>query len=378
MRPEKIYQKAIKTIEKQGRMLLSLSQKALLNSSKKVALAPGTLVYVGEERHEAPQISLISYNADHLEEKVLGDIKEAFSYKAKEDVTWVNIDGVHQVSLIEEIGNHYNIHPLVLEDIVHTNQRPKVEEHDHYLYIILKMFYPGSGEKGITCEQVSLLVGKNFVISFQEKPGDVFGLLRNRIKAGKGRIRIGGADYLAYAIIDAIVDHYFVVLERTGEALERLEDEINHKPETSTLSAVHRVKRELMFLRKSIWPLREVVNQLSKNDFDLIQEETLPYLKDVYDHTIQVVETIESFRDTAGGLQDLYMTVMSNRMNEVMKVLTIIATLFIPPTFIAGIYGMNFEHMPELHVQTGYFFVLGIMVTSIVGMLIYFKCKKWF
>lgn len=371
------YLEKINQLSSTGRKLLNLPARLMTPPQKKPALPPGTLIYVGKERTDPARVSLISYDEENFAEKEISDIQECLETRNRQKTTWINVDGVHQIDLIEKIGTHFGIHPLVLEDVVQTNQRPKLEEHSGYLYLIVKMFYFRGGETTLQCEQISLLLGKSFMISFQEHRGDVFDSVRQRIKNGNGRIRKCGADYLVYALIDAIVDHYFVVIEQLGDRLDRLEEQVNLNADPSVLSEVHRMKREVIFMRKSVWPLREVVNTLHKNDFSLVRDETKLYLKDVYDHTIQVVETIETHYDMISGLQDLYLSMVSNRMNEVMKVLTVIATVFIPPTFLAGVYGMNFDHMPELHTAWGYFVVLCVMGLSILGMLFYFRKKKW-
>ena len=304
-------------------------------------------------------------------------MKNVSPFKDKPTVTWINIDGLQEVGIIEKIGAHFGIHPLVLEDILHTGQRPKAEDLGDYLFVVLRMLYYDEREDVMISEQVSLLLGPNYVISFQERGGDVFNPIRERIRNSKGHIRKGGADYLAYALLDAIVDHYFVILEKLGEKIESLEEELVTNPTPETLQTIHTLKRELIFLRKSVWPLREVISGLEREASPLITEPTGIYLRDVYDHTIQVIDTIETYRDMVSGMLDIYLSSVSNRMNEVMKVLTIIATIFIPLTFIAGIYGMNFKYMPELEWHWGYFLVLLVMTIIIAFMVFHFKRKKW-
>jgi len=284
---------------------------------------------------------------------------------------------LHELDLIESLGRHFKIHPLVLEDIVNTGQRPKMEGFEDYLFLVLKMLNYDEKTNEIRTEQVSLVIGKYFVISFQEREGDVFNQVRERIRKSKGKIRKRGSDYLAYALMDAVVDNYFIVLEKMGEKTEDLEQELLTKPSSETLQAIHSLKRKLILLRKSVWPLREAVSGLTRGDSKLIKDSTIVYLRDVYDHTIQVIDTIETLRDTVSGMLDTYLSSISNRMNEVMKVLTIIATIFIPLTFIAGIYGMNFEYMPELEWPWGYFAVWGVMILVAITMCIYFKRRGW-
>ena len=345
--------------------------------SKKAGLPPGTLVHIGEKKAEKVKIRLIDYDEEHFEERELSSIEACCGYEEKPSVTWINIDGIHELDVAETLGRHYDLHPLVLEDILNTDQRPKMEDYEDYLFLILKMITYDEAQKLLHMEQVSVIVGRHFVLSFQESEGDVFESVRERLRKGKGRIRKGGPDYLAYALMDAVVDNYFLVLEKIGEDIEELEEEVIEKPAPETVESIHNLKRELLFLRKSVWPLREAVASLEKGESPLIQEKTTVYLRDVYDHTIQVIDTIETFRDMVSGMMDVYLSSLSNRMNEVMKVLTIIATLFIPLTFIAGIYGMNFKYMPELEWHYGYGLVWLVMALLASLMLIYFRKKKW-
>jgi magnesium transporter len=334
-------------------------------------------VHVGETKAEKVRITIVDYDEHHFEEKVVKTIEECFPFTDKLTVSWINIDGVHQQEIVEKIGGHFNVHPLVLEDIMNTRQRPKMEDFDRTLFMTLKMLRYSEDEKRAEAEQVSVILGLNFVISFQEREGDVFGPIRERLRASKGRIRQMGADYLAYALIDAIVDNYFTVLEKLGDGIEDLEEELVANPTPETLQTIHHMKREMIFLRKSVWPLREVVNRLERWESPLINKSTGIYLRDVYDHTIQVIDSIETFRDVLSGMLDIYLSSVSNRMNEVMKVLTIIATIFIPLTLVAGIYGMNFRFMPELESVLGYPIVLLIMLCVAMLMLIYFRRKRW-
>ena len=346
-------------------------------SSKKAGLSPGSLVHIGEKKIDEIKISLINYDQEQLLEKVLPGIEASFPYKDAPPVTWINVDGLHEVAVIEKMGVHYGIHPLVLEDIVHTGQRPKAENFEDYIYVVLKMLDIDTAADHITAEQVSLVLGPHFLISFQEKEGDVFDHVRQRIRKSRGRIRKAGCDYLAYALMDAVVDHYFVILEKLGEKIERLEGQLLEKHTPQILEDIHHLKREMIFFRKQVWPLREVLNSLIKDPSDLIQETTHIFLRDVYDHTIQIIDTIESLRDVLSGLSDLYLSTVSNRMNEVMKVLTIIATIFIPLTFIAGIYGMNFEYMPELKWRWAYPALWLLLIVIFISMVLWFRRKKW-
>ena len=346
--------------------------------SKKAGLPPGTIVHVGEQKIEKARIRVIDYDEAVIEEKELSSIEDCFPYKDSPTVTWVNIDGLHEVNVIEKLGGGFGLHPLVLEDIVNTGQRPKAEDFEDYLYLTAKMLTYEQEEGLVKSEQFSLVLGPHYILSFQERVGDVFAPVRERLRNGKGRIRKRGADYLLYALTDAIVDHYFVVLESIAEEIESLEEGIATDPTTDLLQKIHELKRELIFLRKSVWPLREAIGILEKGESELVQEKTAVYLRNVYDHTIQIVDTIETFRDMVSGMLDVYLSNVSNRMNEVMKVLTIIATLFIPMTFLAGIYGMNFKHMPELEWPWGYPIVWAIMLLVGLVMVLYFRRKKWF
>jgi len=287
------------------------------------------------------------------------------------------MNGVHQLELLQEIGTDFALHPLVLEDIANTEHRPKLEDYDSYLFLVVKMlsFDASSGE--IQPEQVSLVLAPGVVLSFQERQGDVFQGVRERLRSNKGRIRKMGSDYLAYALLDAVVDSYFVILEQIGEQIEQLEEELVLQSNTRTLDKIHHFKREMILLRKSVWPLREVIGGMQRSESPLIQESTGIFLRDVYDHTIQIIDTVETFRDVLSGLLDLYLSSISNRMNEVMKVLTIIATIFIPLTFIAGIYGMNFTYMPELNWRWSYPLLWLVMITIAGVMIFFFRKKRW-
>lgn len=346
-------------------------------TSEKIGHTPGALIHVGDRKVQKTRIRIIDYDEAQFQEKEAKTVEDCFPFKEKPTVTWINIDGLHQVDIIEKIGKHFDIHPLVLEDILSTGQRPKMEDSKDYLFIVLKMLHYDEEVSQIQSEQVSIVFGSNFLISFQESEGDVFDHVRARIRDGKGRIRKAGADYLAYALIDAIVDNYFIILEKLGENIEDLEEELVTNPKEETLQQIHTLKTEMLFLRKSVWPLREVISGLERGESPLINKETGIYLRDLYDHTIQVMDTVESFRDMVSGMLDTYLSSISNRMNAVMKVLTIIATIFIPLTFIVGIYGMNFRFMPELQWHWGYFGVLLLMAVIAIFMVFYFRRKRW-
>jgi len=334
-------------------------------------------VHVGEKRHEQVKLSVINYDAVNFQEKEVNNVEEAFSFRNKASVTWLNIDGVHQPEIIEQVGKSFGLHPLVAEDIASTGQRPKMEDFDDYIFVVLRMLRFDEEENETKTEQISIVLGRDFVVSFQERKGDVFDPIRERLRSNKGRIRKLGADYLAYTLIDAIVDNYFMILEKLGETIEEIEDKLVTNPTSETLQTIHDLKREIIFLRKSVWPLREVINRLERSESPLINKSTFVYLRDVYDHTIQVMDAVETFRDMLSGMLDIYLSSVSNRMNEVMKVLTVIATIFIPLTFVAGIYGMNFRYMPELEQALSYPAILILMLIVAMLMVVYFRRKKW-
>jgi magnesium transporter len=345
--------------------------------STKAGSAPGTLMHIGEKRVDNIRISVVNYDQDSIDERLTENLSKALSRCEDQRTTWLNIDGLHDTEIISRLGDHFQIHPLTLEDILNTAQRAKKEDFDSYLFVVLKMlrYVPESGE--ILHEQISLIITKRILISFQESQGDVFDPVRQRLRINRGRIRKNGCDYLAYALVDAIVDHYYTILEHVGTQIDRIEEEILDAPGPDVMERLHDLKRHIIYLRKQIWPLREVINSMAREENPLIKRNTTLFFRDVHDHTVQVIDTIESYRDLMAGLLDLYLTIISNRMNEVMKVLTIIATIFIPITFIAGVYGMNFKYMPELEWTWGYGLIWFIMVAMAVVMLIFFKRKKW-
>ena len=351
--------------------------KLVKKKSKKVGLPPGSIVHIGNKRAEKTKITIVDYNEEQFQEKEVKTVKECCPYKEKPTITWINIDGVHEVKIIEELGKIYNFHPLILEDIVDTDQRPKIKDFGDYIFIILKMHYYDKENNEIKIEQVSLIFGKNYVISFQEREGDVFDSIRERIRNNIGRIRKARADYLIYALMDAIIDNYFTILEKLGEETEDLEAKVIKDPVPANLQIIYKLKSELIFLRKSVWPLREVISILEKGESVLIDKSTNIYLRDIYGHTIQVMDTVETLRDVISGTLDVYLSSVSNKMNEIMKVLTIIATIFIPLTFIAGVYGMNFQYMPELKWVWAYPLILSVMLIIGIVMVIFFKKRKW-
>lgn len=343
---------------------------------KHAGLPPGTVQYVGEKKVDEVRMGVWDYDQDTVTTFTPATAEDCFPYRDSPKVSWINIDGLHDTELLKKIGDHYRIHSLVLEDIVNTHQRPKMEDHDDYLFIVMRMLDYDGETHVVTSEQLSLILGPNYVLTFQEREGDVFDPVRKRLQK-IARLRKGSVDYLAYALLDAVVDRYFVILEAFGESIEDLEGELVDNPSGKLLEKTHALKRELIVLRKSVWPLREVVRSLEDSESRLIEKGTKIFLRDLYDHTIQVIDGVESYRDMTSGLQDLYLSSVSNKMNEVMKVLTIIATIFIPLSFMAGIYGMNFEFMPELKWKWSYPFFWGAVGAVAVSMLVYFKRKGW-
>ena len=347
------------------------------STSNKAGMPPGSLVYVGDICEADFTLSIIDYNKETIEEQSIQSIDEILPYIDKDTVTWLNVEGLGNVKLIESIGRILNIHPLVLEDILNTHQRPKFEEYDEYLYIVLKKMALENKEFSVSYEQISILVLENFVVTFREKKDDLFIPLKQRLRNSKGRLRNMGSDYLAYGILDTIIDQAFVLLDSLDEIVELTEEGLLTSPTTQTLATIQRLKRELIYMRKTISPLREMLAAIVRTDSVLIKQKTNIYFRDVYDHALRITESIESYRDVLSGLLDIYISSVSNKMNEVMKVLTVFASIFIPLTFIAGIYGMNFENMPELKWKWAYPTLWIAFVVIPLVLIVYFKKKKW-
>jgi len=331
---------------------------------------------MGEKTVAKVRLSVIDYDQGRLTERDDIPPEQLGALKETSTVSWINVEGISDPAVIEEIGKRFGLHPLLLEDILNPRQRAKMENYESYIFLVLKMLYVEK-DGDIRSEQVSFVLGPHYVISFLEDPGDIFDPVRERIRAQRGRIRVMGPDYLLYALVDAIVDHYFIVLERLEERIELLQDEVFTRPTPTTLHSIQRLKTELLYLRKSVWPLREALSSLLREQCPLLTDKTEFFFRDIYDHTIQVIDTLESLRDTVSGLLDIYLSSLSHRLNEVMKVLTIIATIFIPLTFIVGVYGMNFRFMPELDVPWAYPLVWTIMVVIACVMLVFFRKKGW-
>ncbi|MSR35236.1 MAG: magnesium/cobalt transporter CorA [Gemmatimonadetes bacterium] len=346
--------------------------------SKKAGLPPGSVVHTGTKKVEQVRLSVFDFDEQKcVELQEVGDVAALFPLRDKPTVTWVNVDGLHDTRLIEAIGAHYGFHPLVLEDIAHVGQRPKLEEYDDYLYVVLCQLEWQGDEAMAVEEQVSLIVGKNYLFSFQERPGDDFEMVRERLRSANGKARQRGADYLAYQLIDATVDNYFTILDRVGLITEQVELELLENPAHVTMHRMQQIKRELLVVRRAIWPLRDVLAGLLRTESELVSESTRVYFRDVHDHAVQVVDAVETLRDVVGGMIEIYLAQVSLRTNEVMKVLTMMASIFIPLTFIAGVYGMNFEFMPEIQARWGYPVVLGVMAAVAIGILAWFKKRRW-
>ena len=346
--------------------------------SQKAWASPGKLVHVGEQKKAAVEISAFHYTETACEESALKTAEECRALQQQPGTTWINIEGLHDTAFMEHIGALFGLHPLILEDILNTDQRPKLDDMGEYISLVMKMLDYDEAKGCIVTEQVSLILGDNFLITFQEgQQGDLFDPVRERLRSGKGKIRKMGPDYLAYALIDGIVDNYFAVTEKISEKIEGIEETLLSDPSNETIHGIHHLKLAILHLKKYIWPLREIINALAKGESPLIRESTLIYLRDVYDHIIHAIDTIETTRDMISGMLDIYLSSVSNRMNQVMKVLTVIATIFIPLTFIAGVYGMNFKYMPELDWPWGYPMIMGFMAAAAGVMLLLFKRKNW-
>jgi magnesium transporter len=345
--------------------------------SRKIGMSPGSLVHVGRRYTEDVQVDVYWFGPDgRFERQTVVDVSELDAFRGRDGVLWVDVNGIHDVDIIGRIGAVFGLHPLLLEDVLNAHQRPKLEEHGEHLFIVLRMLLAGEGQE-IEMEQVSVVLGARYVLTFQERSRDTFDPVRRRLAEAGSRLRQQGADFLAYALIDTIVDNYFAVLESLGDRIEELEDVVVESPDRDTLTAIFGVKRTLADLRRATWPLRDALAVLARGDSPRVVAETLPYLRDVADHALRALETIETYRDTAATLIDIYMSSVSNRMNDVMRVLTVIATVFIPLTFIVGIYGMNFPNMPEMRWPWAYAAVWGVMTATVLGLLLFFRRRGW-
>ena len=347
----------------------------MATNSQNIGSPPGTLFYNGEARNEPVKITLIEFNETEFFEDEYYNLEDCISHVKPNMVKWINVAGIHNTDIVEGIGKIYDIHPLSLEDIVHIDQRPKFEDYEHYVIAMMKMI---TYSKQVDSEQLAIILLDNTVISFQEpQGGDAFDIIRNRLRTAKGRVRKLGADYLAYALMDAVVDCYFTCIEKIGDKVEEIEEDIINNSDKKSLLELYHLKREMIYLRKQVWPLRDMINNMVRSETHLMNPSTDIYLRDLSDHVTRIIDTVETYRDLLSGIMDIYLSTNANKMNEVMKVLTIMSSIFIPVTFIAGVYGMNFENMPELKTQYGYYFIWGVMISIITGLLIYFKRRKW-
>lgn len=360
-----------------------MTARRVRTAHRKLGLKPGSIVYVGRDRTEEVHIDIIDYTDSEYNEKRVATVEECFPFKDSTSLTWINVDGIHMEHTVEKLGSYFGLHPLILEDIVNTGHRPKMEDAENHIFIVLKMLYHEQKTGALKAEQVSILFGENWVITFQETGEDVFDHVRKRIEKTVPRVRLMTSDYLAYALLDAVVDHYFIVLEQLGEDIENLDDAVSESPRPEHLNQIRELKKQLVFMRKAVWPLREVIGGVERAESKLIKDTTDPYLRDLYEHTIQVIDTVETYRDMVAGLLDLYHTGVANRMNDIMKVLTIFASIFIPLGFLAGVYGMNFDsgaspfNMPELGFRFGYPMFWGLVVSVVGGLLWFFRRKNW-
>lgn len=349
--------------------------EGIVGGARKAGLPPDALVYVGKTEAFKPKFEVIQFSAQHAEVLKPKVVEEVKKHAENEACAWVTLFGLHKTELVAQMGDAFNIHHLLLEDILDTTQRPTSEVYPHQLFVSLKMVQ--WKKKNLHYEQISIVLADRQVVLFQERPGDIFDGIRQRIVQGKGVIRHRGADYLLYRLIDTVVDQYFLIAEQLSTRIERLETEVLQDPLETHMNRLIKTKKQLLKLRRTILPLRDNVARIERQQHDLIREETRPYFRDVGDHINEVIEMLDMYRETVTSLIDLYMSSASNQMNQVMKVLTVIATIFIPLTFIVGIYGMNFDHMPELHYKYGYPAVWVVMIVISVGLLIFFRKKKW-
>jgi magnesium transporter len=350
--------------------------KKSYRQSQKAGLVPGSAVFIGKQKQENVHITVMDYDPINFEFRDCDTIEEIYPYKDKESITWINVYGLHETEIINKIAEKFNIHSLVTEDILNTKHQPKYEMYDDYIFFIIKMIRYNKEKDELDIEQMSLILLNNFVICFQEHKSDVFHALQERIKSSHGRIRKSGADYLSYSILDTIIDNYFFVIEGLDERVDELEKEAL-EAKAESMREINTFKQLVVRLRKNIWPVREMLNNLLRDESPFFKESTLPFLRDIYDHALKVIDSLDTYRESVVGVMDIYMSATSFKMNEIMKVLTIISTIFIPLSFLAGLYGMNFEVMPELKWKWGYFALLGFMAVTFVSMLFYFKRKNW-
>ncbi len=351
---------------------------------RKKDLSPGSSVFTGDKKVDNVVITVFNYDEHQFEEKKIESFEELQLLKEKAKVLWVNLSGLHDIQTIEKVCEIFGIHSLAIEDILNVNHSPKIEEHENFLFLILKMIDIDKPSKELNIEQISIILGKNYVITFQENVGDVFDVIRDRIRTSKGRIRKAGADYLMYRLLDSIVDNYFITLEYVDDKIEFVEEKLLEDSEDSYLKEIHNLRKDVLKLRRSVYPMRDMTYYLQRGENPLIQKSTIMFTRDLYDHIANNIETIENYREIINGVLEVHLTNASHKMNQVIKLLTMISTIFIPLTFIVGIYGMNFNtevsifNMPELNWKFGYLFVMLVMVIISVSLIVFFKRKKWF
>lgn len=338
---------------------------------------PGTLVYNREKRTTDVSIRVMDFSPDACHVRTPGRIEDTFPLRDSQTVSWIDIEGLHDTEMLARFGEHFGLHPLVLEDILNTHQRPRVEEYDDYIFFVARMLMAGKNGEPFHSEQVSFVLGKRFVATFQDIPGDVFDPVRTRVQQGRGKSRRLGPDYLLYSLLDALVDNYFILLQSIAERIETVESRITANPKTQDLDDVHRLRRELVYVRRNVWPLRDAIAEMNRSDSPLISDDTHVYLRDLHDHVVQVIESVENFRDVLASLQDLYMSTLSQRTNEVIRVLTIISTIFVPLTFLAGVYGMNFEYFPEIAWKYGYLAFWAVSIVVVALLLAFLRRRGW-
>jgi magnesium transporter len=353
------------------------SRKPEKRQSKTIGLPPGTPVLVAEPKSALTTVSVIAYDSEHFLEKPLVQLDECEALLQQPGVVWIDVCGLGDVAKLETIGKIFKLHPLIIEDIVNTEQRPKFEDYGDVIYVVLRGISIGKDSKDVESEQASLILGRNFVLSIEEQPSLVFNAVRERLRKGLGKIRGAQSDYLAYRLIDTIVDNYYVVLEKLGDQMESLEDDLMDGADQGDLIRIHYLRRQMIFLRKAVWPLRDVISAHQHGESELIRPETTIYFRDVYDHTVQALDTVETYREMLSDMMDIYLTGVDLKLNEVMKVLTIISTIFLPLAFLVGLWGMNFQYMPELSKPWGYPAALGVMALTVLGMLYYFRRRNW-
>lgn len=359
-------------------LIKQVAPKIRKKTSAKVGLPPGSIFHVGEQKIEKAKITLTEYDEKKVETFEINSVEEIDPYTDTPQVTWVSVSGLHDTELIKQIGEKFNIHPLVLEDILNTETRPKIEMTDDYIFIAMKMLTHNKSEDQIDTEQVSFLLGNSFVFSFLEKSDSVFKPIKDRITEQFGRVRKQPSDYLFYALMDVVVDQYFLVLEQLEQNIESLDDEVIKDGDKSQIEKIYSLKNKLLLTRRSLWPLREIFTRLTREETKLINKKIVPYLRDLLDHTMHITETIEFQHEITNGLMQTHLSMMSYKMNEVMKILTVVSTIFIPLTFIVGVYGMNFPNMPEMKWPWAYSALWGVMICIVIFMVFYFKRKKWF